>query len=400
MRSVKEVILQLLCEIHEICEKHHITYYLSEELAVMASFDRDIPEHYISGAVVMTADDFRKFTEILEREPRENRELESMKNSPLFPGFYANYVDTTTLFFDRKRIYNVRHNGIFVRIKVLRPKGRYTEFLRAVEQTWESISLGSEYPGKRLGPILAKILNLKIKKKGMEETASSLFDFFVKWYSKYDNKSDFLIYSRRAKPYYTIKRDTLNQRQILSLSGKDFFAYGRDKSEFESSVFRYLVFKDERTRKNSTNRFFSTEISYKELDLNQFRESMRDINIKIKNAGLKYYKTNRKRHSMYRSLIQTHGRFYYGMIFDKQLDEMEEMSRNGSIAELKEILDPYVGRLTQYKNIFISDRINELIKRHYGIDVNEFCEDVPDWQREGIKIYDFKGEHIKTIMED
>ncbi len=60
-------------------------------------------------------------------------------------------------------------------------------------------------------------------------------------------------------------------------------------------------------------------------------------------------------------------------------------------------MDPYVEDLRKLKNIYISERINNILREHYDIDTEEMFSDYQEFYKEGIKIYDYKGNYIRTV---
>ena len=140
MNDEQKVILSLLKEIDAVCQDEQIPYFLSPRLTLNAYYQAGIPENPLFGTIFMKAADMERFRTAASGKLKKNRALESMMNSPYFPGFYLRYVHTGTLMYHLNKGRNYLYPGIGIDICPLRqpgdsPKGLFSD--RSLETGWK-----------------------------------------------------------------------------------------------------------------------------------------------------------------------------------------------------------------------------------------------------------------------
>lgn len=103
-------------EIDELCQEEQIPYFLSPRLALNAYYQAGLPENPQFGTLFMKAADMERFRSSMSAKLKADRALESMKNSPYFPGFYLRYVHTGTLLYHLNKGRNYLFPGIAIEI--------------------------------------------------------------------------------------------------------------------------------------------------------------------------------------------------------------------------------------------------------------------------------------------
>ena len=132
----QEEVLRLLREIDAVCRKHQITYFLSPRLTLCAVEKKPFPTNPLSGNVLMKTEEMERFRQVLEGSLPKGRALESMRNNPLFPGFFLRYENTNTLCYRLYEGRNYRYPGIGINILPLRVKNSEKK-VRAWDQRLE-----------------------------------------------------------------------------------------------------------------------------------------------------------------------------------------------------------------------------------------------------------------------
>lgn len=97
MDNVQIVLFKLLREIHEICDKHSLTYYLGRETAFCALRWGRFPDNCRSATVFLDADDYDKFEHLAVKD-RDDRRIESLMTNPHFPLICLKYSDVSSTY--------------------------------------------------------------------------------------------------------------------------------------------------------------------------------------------------------------------------------------------------------------------------------------------------------------
>lgn len=398
MRTRQEVIETMLFEIDEFCAREGIEYFVHSKVMRYALRNEHLQHNIITADLLMTADNFDRFVKAFEASPVPDREIEYMGNSERFPGLFLRYVDATTIHYNTIRLSCERCMGMYITINVLRPNlGRVKQTLCS---TWEKVWKNKVYYdipyNRRLGRMLFRRLNSRIEKKGQQAAAAALYEMLIREYSKGDT----------TKTCWIMQPNSLNterfgngqfdgSREIPYLDGKVSVPayYARNRL---NSVKRT---KDVAPYVNNKSSFCDTEISYGEFDLQKYREDATRYRRKIRDLNMAMRPYKRRRIKLFKTLVISYLRYYFGLMILPRMDEVEELYAKGAYDKLDEILSGYVRYLRKYKNVYLSERLNEIIYDLYRYKPEQLYDDLPEVYKEGIKIYDTAGNHIETLGE-
>lgn len=115
-RTKQDVQIDLLKEIHDICEENNLKYIMFGENAFNAFKHQTIKGAARITAVAMTRGDAERFCEIIERDYNTNRYVEGLFNNPRCNSMYISYGDrNTTDFLITRANYN-KCRGVRIRI--------------------------------------------------------------------------------------------------------------------------------------------------------------------------------------------------------------------------------------------------------------------------------------------
>lgn len=120
MISEKDIQLELLKEIDDICIKNNLDYILLGTNGLNAFVNHSIKNGPISVSVAMTSGDVERFCDIVEKQNNPNRYAERIiterKNNP----WYINYGNENTAYFNILDLNSKDHHGINVEVYPIR----------------------------------------------------------------------------------------------------------------------------------------------------------------------------------------------------------------------------------------------------------------------------------------
>ena len=96
MNDLQQKMLDMVCEIDAICQKHKIEYCLYAGSGLGAERHKGFIPWDDDADIMMTLENYEKFLEVFDREAMENRVLNCLEKSTDYPFTYARYVDTQT----------------------------------------------------------------------------------------------------------------------------------------------------------------------------------------------------------------------------------------------------------------------------------------------------------------
>ncbi len=398
MRTRQEVIENMLFEIEEFCERHDIEYFLYSKVMRYAIRDEHLGENIITADLMMTPENFDRFVKAFEADPVADREIEYMGNSEKFPGLFLRYVDATTIHYNTIRLSCERCMGMYITINVLRP--RLGKVKQKLCSTWEKVWKNKVYYdipyNRRLGRMLYKRLNRQIAKKGQAQAARDLYEMLIKEYSKGDTRKKCWIMqpnSLNVENFGNSQFATVVKVPYLGklVSAPLYYTKNRINAGRRSRKLAPYV--------NNKTSFCDTEISYKEFDLSKYRESAIRYRKKIRDLNMALRPYKRKRIKLFKKLVITYLRYNFGLRILDRMDEIEALYQAKDYDALDEIIGSYVKYLRKYKNVYLSERLNEIIYDVYNFKPDQLYDDVPEVYKEGIKIYDNDGKYVRTLGE-
>lgn len=121
MTDHQKYLLKLLQEIDDICQKHHITYYLGGGTAIGAVRHEGFVPWDDDADILMTRNEWKKFVQACQKELPKNRALVSPETDPRFPNMFGRYIDTETTAIHQNQILSDDPAGIVLDILMLDP---------------------------------------------------------------------------------------------------------------------------------------------------------------------------------------------------------------------------------------------------------------------------------------
>lgn len=116
MKTKKDIQLDLLQEVDEICSKYNLNYILTGLNSLNAYLNHTIKNGPISVAIAMTQGDIKAFCKIIDEEYAEERYVEGIFNNPNYDKAYIVYGNKNTTDFHIIKPDNNIHHGININI--------------------------------------------------------------------------------------------------------------------------------------------------------------------------------------------------------------------------------------------------------------------------------------------
>ena len=223
MGMIQEKILQLLCEIKEICDKADINFFLARKTAESALDGENFPERGVCADIWMPKKDFDDFCQIVEGIA--DREIEGIAMGSPFPAVYYRYVASDTLLYDMDEIGKVLAPGISVRIHILwnAPKSKWKRWIWTFMQ-WavesEDLRKAQIVHMKKKKKIILFIMNM-IRKCGGKKVFSGLYQKCSEFYGKDVTTHSYYI-SRFLKAPVVIDKNYFDHYEEIEFEGKIF----------------------------------------------------------------------------------------------------------------------------------------------------------------------------------
>lgn len=103
MTSEQKKLFELFLEIHEICVKYDIVYYLAGGTLIGALRHKGFIPWDDDMDIMMTRDEYEKFKIAFQKEKKENRHLVGPDFDRDYPNMFARYADSSSAA-DRKSV--------------------------------------------------------------------------------------------------------------------------------------------------------------------------------------------------------------------------------------------------------------------------------------------------------
>lgn len=121
MNALQTKMLELLCEIDDICRKHKIEYCLFAGSGLGADRHGGFIPWDDDADIVMTLENYEKFLSVFDAEAKDGRVLNCLEKDYAYPFTYARYVDVTTTAIQRHTAFGGCDPGIKIDIFVVVP---------------------------------------------------------------------------------------------------------------------------------------------------------------------------------------------------------------------------------------------------------------------------------------
>ena len=121
MIDLQQKMLDMVCEIDTICQKHKISYCLFAGSGLGAERHKGFIPWDDDADIIMTLENYEKFLEVFDQEAIENRVLNCLEKNTDYPFTYARYVDTQTTAIQRHTAFGGCDPGVKIDIFVVVP---------------------------------------------------------------------------------------------------------------------------------------------------------------------------------------------------------------------------------------------------------------------------------------
>lgn len=121
MTDHQKYLLKLLQEIDDICQKHHITYYLGGGTAIGAVRHEGFVPWDDDADVLMTRNEWKKFVQAFQKESPQNRTLVSPETDSRFPNMFGRYIDTESTAIHNNQVLSDDPAGTVIDIFIMDP---------------------------------------------------------------------------------------------------------------------------------------------------------------------------------------------------------------------------------------------------------------------------------------
>lgn len=186
VRIAQSKIQDLLTELHDICRKHDISYFLGGYLAAEAVELGTFAPECCSAYIVLHPKDRKRFYEAVNTNLGIDRFIESMENNEDYPDFSMRYGDINTVVFDEKEEGFYKNHALCINIYFVRPyigNNFVRKFNNGLNAAIEAIAFPSVYDNistrKVYAGIMARAASYVLGKKNLKKLA---------WYSIYQLK--------------------------------------------------------------------------------------------------------------------------------------------------------------------------------------------------------------------
>ncbi len=214
---------QLISEIHSICEKNGISYFVLDKNFIYKYYQNQLNENDIPNRIVMKPGDALKFINICENSLKSNRVIEYTLNNYLHNEHTISYGNTNTLDFNILKSDTKCNLGIHIDIYILKSKGKKVlrYYLTRMLDILQSINNYLKYNAYILKPhILSTCIHRIIKLIGEKRLAEFVFCSYMKMALENSDKAYYLSkknYRRSVGEYYD--KSYFTGKKILNIYG-------------------------------------------------------------------------------------------------------------------------------------------------------------------------------------
>ena len=343
MNEKKSVILTLLGEVHKLCKKNGIVYYLAET-----------EKTAYSATLTMDAQAIRKFIDSYEGDT-EHRALEHRGNNHSLSDNNLKYIDLDTTYITEGRIIRDIHLGMYIKIKPAGDsKSVWTKLERFRKHT------GFETSVKRsalINSLSGAIYKDAIRKSNGKITAKSVKEIEI---------AGTPVYVKKDSPFI----------------------------EDPEGCFDKLI-----VEKNNTEFFVcDAELSYRDIDLDSSRKRLAIYYRKLRVPKIKFKRSDAEQNLATAVSGASFARFCVATDL-LQKYTYEEIIEHADDEDVRAALNEYISKATKLRSkklsAYIGDEFTEVINKLYPeIDTDDLYKYTPEVYLEGIKVTDYNGNLI------
>lgn len=341
LRKEQQVILSLLEEIDEICQKEKIDYYLSPRLTLCAVTGQPFPQNPLFGVVLMKVGEMERFRLAAEERLTTGRALESMKTHKWFPGFYLRYENTETLCINLDAGRDYEFPGLGINILPLRTEistGKIRRQNTMEESGW--LQLMDSYSGEPgAKAFLSKTAIWLRSLLGQERLGAKLYDNFC--IRQQNPDADAYILKRR-KLTTVFPAVIFSRTKRVTLEGKSFQVPFDTEGYLKAGYGPDYLKETEPPYVQATQMVVSARVSYEQF--RQEAEGLDKLVLERIRKGRKQARA-RKRKEYFNECWEyacfCGARMNMGVTYKKKRDYIRNLYKNEDYLTLEKVFKPY-----------------------------------------------------------
>ena len=369
--------ITLLNELHDICEKNNIDYFLCSSVLLQAMQGKRFKNPVSDINVMMKAKDINRFINAVNEEGRDDRYIDSYLTNKDYPTFNVRYCDANSIDFSTVRNPLSRFGGLFVTIFIVRKQNLISpidKYNVMFENGWERqfYSRASKAKSK----ISQNVVTRLIDRHGEEAVAKKLFNRLTKSpVLKMPNKAYYKTFSNRR---VFIPAEWLDRKAYVELEGRKYYTFF-DVYEYLQKFYGKKWYKRNiKKGKISYTRILDPDTPFKDFYDYMDRQNLDKAGIweRRKEYQQSIMKLNSltKATGYYWDFMAACGeRYEIAEYYYPIKDKLEELYNRGDIEALSEEMNYYVSRANYYRKrkigLYIDD---DLLK--YIMCIYEFNE--------------------------
>ena len=346
MTETQKVLCNLLDEIDEICKGNNLDYFLTYETALHAyrSHQFENPTTYIT--ILMPLNDILKLREIIKKENKPDRELDSIYDNDFYPNLTFRYCDKNSLYLNLNESIDIgfKSHGLFIKICVLRRyrKSFKRSLMRFFEYGWVysnpdyCTSVFRRKVIKKAGEILMKISRSLYKK-----ILIKLFEDTQKGFS-YDEKLIFRCMYGSVKRF---PKGIFSSKQFIHFEGRKY-PIPEDADNYFRAIYgskwEERFFKDKSIREDFiVDPRLPYDEYFKYIKENDLSLNLKECNLKEKKAHSATKITNKPINKAWKYVLRTGARFKMWEKYMPLKKNITELYNTGNWDELRDIFKEY-----------------------------------------------------------
>ena len=341
MTDIQQVLLTLLTDLDEVCQREGIRYYLCKETALGAYRDGRFLPSCCEANVAMTTEDALRFLKAIKKSGRTDRMVDSMYSNKHYPDFTVRYGDANTLMMDLP--YNEASvlPTVGVTIHMIRYKSKHSgkiyHYTRALWKLCVKPVATVAGVARRTAVALCHIGKQLL---GGHFFSRGLFKLWVSIHKKKNRKNISI-----CSGSYKYDNRLIQGQTTLTLEGRDFPCFA-DVEDYLLTCYgdQYATCRPEYVTPSSS-RLMSANVSYREflrrtadrIDYKAVRKKRMQLN--FIQARVSFYNSRINRY--YAVVDRTQRRYAMHEMYMPMKDKLVELHRTEQWEELNNLLKPY-----------------------------------------------------------
>jgi lipopolysaccharide cholinephosphotransferase len=334
MKTKKDIQLELLQEVDDICSKYDLKYILVGTNALNAFLNHTIKNGPIKVAVAMTQGDIDRFCKIIETQYEDNRYVEGIFNSPNYPDIHVSYGNKNTTDFHMVNLNKNIHHGIEILIyPIIRSVNNdgskiiaYTSNLSKEKKIRQKLNRRIENPKFKNKKIAINLLN----------GFYSLVGCHKRYYNKLKNNifidkwEDIQNYSKVRIINSNVNTDSLKGVNKYEVDGV-YLSLPKDADLFFSNIFgKNFRNKEIKAKSQGVRVIIDTEVGYEEI-INDIEDLMIESKSTYEEIALESATVDGERKSInniWNLLQMTDKQLVYKEFFENNIGRLSALNLN------------------------------------------------------------------------